>query len=269
MDVFDLYAKISLDSKGYEKGLETAKSNFDGFKTHLGDTLKTVAKLTGAAVSAGATAVGKVVKDAVSNYGEYQQLTGGVETLFKTSAKTVQENAEKAFSTAQISSNQYMDLVTSFSASLIQSTGRGIQTNLSDLKSSQKEQLKATKQTYADELKEEKARWDAKIKLADKSQKDSLRSQKQAAIDSLKKEQAERLAELEKANEKAYKSAEKANNKSVTTAQSLEKAAKLSDLAVIDMADNANKMGTNMESIQNAYQGFAKQNFMINLMSAA
>ena len=269
MDVFDLYAKISLDSKGYEKGLETAKSNFDGFKTHLGDTLKTVAKLTGAAVSAGATAVGKVVKDAVSNYGEYQQLTGGVETLFKTSAKTVQENAEKAFSTAQISSNQYMDLVTSFSASLIQSTGRGIQTNLSDLKSSQKEQLKATKQTYAEELKEEKARWDAKIKLADKSQKDSLRSQKQAAIDSLKKEQAERLAELEKANEKAYKSAEKANNKSVTTAQSLEKAAKLSDLAVIDMADNANKMGTNMESIQNAYQGFAKQNFMINLMSAA
>lgn len=261
MDVFDLYAKISLDSNGYEKGLDTAKTNFDGFKTHVGDALKAVAKITAAAVSAGATATGKIIKDAVANYGEYEQLVGGIETLFKDSAGTVQANAEKAFSTAQISANQYMDLVTSFSASLIQSTGRGIQTNLSDLKESQKEQFKATKQTYADELKAEKARWDAKIKLADKSQKESLRNQKDAAIDSLKKQQSERLALLEKSNKKALEDAEKANSQSTTSAQSLEKAAKLSDLAVIDMADNANKMGTNMESIQNAYQGFAKSNY--------
>lgn len=269
MDVFDLYAKISLDSKNYETGLNKAKGSFDGFKTHLGDALKTVAKLTTAAVTAGAAATGKVIKDAVANYGEYEQLVGGIETLFKDSAGTVQANAEKAFSTAQISANQYMDLVTSFSASLIQSTGRGIQTNLSDLKESQKEQLKATKQTYADELKAEKARWDAKIKLADKSQKESLRNQKDAAIDSLKKQQSERLALLEKSNKKALEDAEKANSQSTTSAQSLERAAKLSDLAVIDMADNANKMGTNMQSIQNAYQGFAKSNYTINLMSAA
>lgn len=48
-----------------------------------------------------------------------------------------------------------------------------------------------------------------------------------------------------------------------------EKAAKYANMAMVDMSDNANKMGTNIESIQNAYQGFAKQNYTINLMSAA
>ena len=47
-----------------------------------------------------------------------------------------------------------------------------------------------------------------------------------------------------------------------------EKAAKIGDMAITDMSDNANKMGTSMESLQNAYQGFAKQNYTINLMSA-
>ena len=47
------------------------------------------------------------------------------------------------------------------------------------------------------------------------------------------------------------------------------KTAKIADMAIIDMADNANKMGTSMEMIQNAYQGFAKQNYTINLMSVA
>lgn len=166
MDVFDLYAKISLDSSKYTKGIDGAKSKFDGFKSSLGSALSDIAKLTGAAITAGAVATGKIVKDAVSKYGEYEQLVGGIETLFKGSAGTVQANAEKAFATAQISANQYMDLVTSFSASLIQSTGKDY-----------------------------------------------------------------------------------------------DKSADLANKAVIDMADNANKMGTNMQSIQNAYQGFAKQNY--------
>ena len=48
-----------------------------------------------------------------------------------------------------------------------------------------------------------------------------------------------------------------------------EKAARIADQAIIDMADNANTFGSSMESIQNAYQGFAKQNYTINLMSVA
>lgn len=107
-----------------------------------------------------------VGKQAISSYAEYEQLVGGVETLFKDSAKIVQENAEKAYKTAGISANKYMEQATSFSASLLQGLG-------GDTK----------------------------------------------------------------------------------------KAAEIADLAIRDMSDNANKMGTSIEMIQNAYQGFAKDNF--------
>lgn len=174
MDVFDLYAKISLDSKNYETGLSKASDKFKSFKSGLSTALADIAKITTAAVTAGATAVGAIVKSATSEYAEYEQLVGGVETLFKDSADKVKNYASTAFSSVQMSSNQYMQTVTSFSASLIQSLG----------------------------------------------------------------------GDTDKAADKANK-------------------------ALVDMADNANKMGTNMESIQNAYQGFAKQNYTINLMSAA
>ena len=127
MDIFDLYAKITLDSKGYTTGIDEASAKFNSFKAGLGSALASIAKITAAAVTAGAAATAKIVKDAVANYGEYEQLVGGIETLFKESAGTVQANAEKAFATAQISANQYMELVTSFSASLIQSTGNDTQ----------------------------------------------------------------------------------------------------------------------------------------------
>ena len=107
-----------------------------------------------------------VGKQAIASYADYEQLVGGVETLFKDSAGVVQEYANNAYKTAGMSANQYMDTVTSFSASLLQSLGGD------------------------------------------------------------------------------------------TAA-----AAKYGDMAITDMADNANKMGTSMESIQYAYQGFAKQNY--------
>jgi len=122
-----------------------------------------------------AAGIGKVLKDAISEGANYEQLVGGVETLFKDSAGVVQKYAEDAYKTAGLSANQYMETVTSFSASLLQ----------------------------------------------------SLDGDTNAA-------------------------------------------AQAADMAVRDMSDNANKMGTSMESIQNAYQGFAKQNYTINcLMSAA
>lgn len=119
-----------------------------------------------AAGTAATTGVIALVKNAVSQFADYEQLVGGVDTLFKNASGQVQEYAANAFQTAQISANEYMNTVTSFSASLIQSLGGD------------------------------------------------------------------------------------------TT-----KAAKYADQAIIDMADNANKMGTSMESIQYAYQGFAKQNY--------
>ena len=115
------------------------------------------------AAANGAISLGKSV---VSAYADYEQLVGGIDTLFKGSSDTVQRYAENAYKTAGLSANAYMETVTSFSASLISSLGGD-------------------------------------------------------------------------------------------TA----KAAEMADMAITDMSDNANKMGSDMSSIQNAYQGFAKQNY--------
>ena len=128
--------------------------------------VKTAAGITTAAVGAATTAVGALTKSAVSNFGECEQLVGGVETLFKDSANEVQKYAKEAYKNQGMNANEYMNTVTSFSASLLQSL-------------------------------------------------------------------------------------------SGDTAAAAQKA----DLAITDMSDNANKMGSSMESIQNAYQGFAKQNY--------
>lgn len=148
---------------------KVGKAAFDAGKkvaTGLGKTavkgVKVLAKSAAAAGSAFAGLVGLSVK----GYADYEQLVGGVETLFKDSKDQLVKYANDAYKTAGLSANDYMETVTSFSASLLQSVGGD--TN---------------------------------------------------------------------------------------------KAAQLANQAVIDMSDNANKMGTDMESIQFAYQGFAKQNY--------
>ena len=154
-----------------ETGVENVGDAMDGAgqKTSVfGDVLK--ANLLGSAIVSGIKAVASGIKSlirgAIEGYGEYEQLVGGVETLFGRSADTVIKNAENAYKTAGLSANAYMETVTSFSASLLQSMGNDT-----------------------------------------------------------------------------------------------EAAAKKADQALTDMSDNANKMGTDMQSIQNAYQGFAKQNY--------
>ena len=164
--LFDLQAIIRLDSDQFENGVKQAEKSGSSLATSLKSGLATAAKVGAAAVGAAATAIGALTTAAVNNYAEYEQLVGGVETLFKNSADTVMGYAENAYKTAGLSANEYMETVTSFSASLLQSL-------------------------------------DGDTKAA----------------------------------------------------------ASAADMAITDMADNANKMGTSMEMIQNAYQGFAKQNY--------
>ena len=166
MDVFDLVAKIRLDDSEYEQGVGKAKGTFSSLASGVGKGLATVAKVGAAAVTAAATGVAALTKMGVEGYAQYEQLVGGVETLFKESQNIVMGYAENAYKTAGMSANQYMETVTSFSASLIQSLDGD-------------------------------------------------------------------------------------------TA----KAAQVGNMAITDMSDNANKMGTSIEMIQNAYQGFAKQNY--------
>ena len=87
----------------------------------LGSGLATAAKIGAAAVAAAGTAIVAVGKQAIEQYAEYEQLVGGVETLFKTSSDKVMKYAENAYKTAGLSANEYMETVTSFSASLLQS----------------------------------------------------------------------------------------------------------------------------------------------------
>lgn len=166
MDIFDLSAKITVDSSEYENGLNSASEKTATFGDKMKGGLATAGKLVGAGLAAAAAGVSALVKSSVESYANYEQLVGGVETLFGDSANVVMSYAENAFKTAGLSANEYMETVTSFSASLLQSLGGD-------------------------------------------------------------------------------------------TA----KAADYADMAIRDMSDNANKMGTDMTAIQNAYQGFAKQNY--------
>lgn len=166
MNVFDLVAKIGLDTSEYDKGLDDASDKASSFGSKAGKVFGTAAKVTGAAVAAGATAVAGMVKSSVSAYGEYEQLVGGIETLYKTSSADMLAYADNAYKTAGLSANEYMQTAIDSSAAMINSLGGD-------------------------------------------------------------------------------------------TA----KAAEMTNMAIIDMSDNANKMGTSMESLQNAYRGFSRGNF--------
>ena len=163
MNLFELFFKVDVDDQASDK--------ISGLSSKLGNGLKTAAKIGTAAVAAAGTAIVAIGKQAIEQYADYEQLVGGVETLFKQSSDTVMGYAENAYKTAGMSANEYMETVTSFSASLLQSLD------------------------------------------------------------------GDTAAAAEKAN-----------------------------LAITDMSDNANKMGTDMEMIQNAYQGFAKQNYTIKFI---
>lgn len=194
MDVFDLFARISLDTAEYDRGLSSAGkklSSFasglenivsgaakslsplaDGFKftesvgKKAGNTILSSMKAIGAASTVVAGSIAAIGKSSFDAYADYEQLTGGIETLFKSSADRVMDYADNAYKTAGLSANEYMELTTSFSASLLQ----------------------------------------------------SLEGDTAAAAD-------------------------------------------MANLAITDMSDNINKMGSTAQSVQDAYRGFAKQNF--------
>lgn len=149
----------TIDNSGAEKDIKSLSRK-------IGSMSKTSATAVAGMVAAATTAVATLAGLSVKQYAEYEQLTGGVETLFKNSSDKVMEYANNAYKAAGMSANEYMNTITGFAASLLQGLGGDT-----------------------------------------------------------------------------------------------EKAAKIGNMAVEDMADNANKMGTSIELIQNAYQGFAKQNY--------
>ena len=151
INVFDLFAKLTLDDAEYDKGLEDAQKKGEGFGSKLKSAMGVGVKAIGAGIGAASTALAALTKNAVEGYADYEQLVGGVETLFGAGGQSLTEyaysvgksvdqaeeeysrlmtaqnevlrNAENAFKTAGMSTNDYMETVTGFSAALIESVG--------------------------------------------------------------------------------------------------------------------------------------------------
>ena len=111
MNLFELFVKIGVDDQASDK--------ISSLSSKLGNGLKTAAKIGTAAVGAAAAGITALTTSAVNNYAEYEQLVGGVETLFGDSAKTVENYANNAYKTAGLSANEYMETVTSFSVMVV------------------------------------------------------------------------------------------------------------------------------------------------------
>ena len=115
MNLFELFVKIGVKDE--------ASGNLKSIGQKLGNGLKTAAKIGTSAVGAAAVGITALTKAAVDNYAEYEQLVGGVDTLFKDASQKVQKYAADAYKTAGMSANDYMANATAFSASLISSLG--------------------------------------------------------------------------------------------------------------------------------------------------
>lgn len=123
MNLFDLMATISLDSSAYEHGLEEANNNAKTFGKKIGDALSTIGRVSTVAIGAAATGVTAITKSAVDSYADYEQLVGGIETLFGDAAASVIADADAAFKTAGVSVNEYMETSIQSAAALINSLG--------------------------------------------------------------------------------------------------------------------------------------------------
>lgn len=112
-DFMKLKASLSLDSDQYEKGLSRSEKLAKGFGKAF--------KVSAVAIGAAASAVGVLVKKSIDAYGEYEQLAGGIKKLYGEATDDMMEYASKAYETAGMSANQYMQNVTGFSAALLNS----------------------------------------------------------------------------------------------------------------------------------------------------
>lgn len=125
IDVFDLKAKISLDSSSYEKGLEQSKSLFhkfgDGLKSAagaVGNVLADVAKGATVAIGAAGTALTALTKQSLDIYANFEQLEGGTKLMFGEAADFIIQKSEEAYKTVQLSQNEYLQQVNGFAVGL-------------------------------------------------------------------------------------------------------------------------------------------------------
>lgn len=166
MELMKLVAKLQLDDSGYRSGLDSAEAKGAQFTKGLSAMTVAAGQIIADIAMKTVAAIKDMIGGAIDAFADYQQLVGGIETLFKSSSGKMEEYAKNSFRTTGLSANKYMETAMSFSATLLQ----GVKGDT-------------------------------------------------------------------------------------------EKAADYTNMAILDMADNANKMGTDMGLLQNAYAGFAKRNY--------
>lgn len=113
MNLFELFVKIGVNDQ--------ASTKIANISQKLGNGLKTASKIGTSAIGVAMTGITALTTMATKNYAEYEQLAGGVDTLFKNASEKVKGYANDAYKTAGMSANDYMSNVTAFSASLISS----------------------------------------------------------------------------------------------------------------------------------------------------
>ena len=121
MNVFEIGAKIGLDASSFTKGLSTASNSVKDFAGKTKDILGGAAKAATAALGAASAGVAAFTKQAVDAYADYEQLVGGVETLFGDAAQKVKDDAQRAFKEAGMDVNAYMETSIQSAAALINS----------------------------------------------------------------------------------------------------------------------------------------------------
>ena len=263
LNVFDVTAKITLDTREYDEGIKDASKQASVFADVLSANL--VTKGIGLALD-GLKQLGEAAvdtfKQAMGAYADYEQYVGGVETLFQGSADTIKAYAEDAYKNAGISANEYMSLVTSFSGAIIKSTGRGVQTDIEAMEDALDEEYENTKRYLQDQYDLYKKNWDDKIKLAEYSGlKEKMREQRDEELKELKRSHEDQLKEIKDSNKDKLEEAKEYNNQSITNAESLQRAAELSNTAINDMADIANKYGKTVAEVSETYTSLARGNY--------
>ena len=122
MTVFELVAKLTLDSSEYEKDLKE-QAQGGGKLAGAWGKVGSAVKVGAAAIGAATVAVGALTKKSVAAYAEYEQLAGGVKKLYGDASDELMKYANEAYKTSGMSANAYMEQATSFSAALINSLG--------------------------------------------------------------------------------------------------------------------------------------------------
>ena len=268
----EAYLQIKPSMEGIKGDLEQAMgeagaSSSSSFGSAFASGLGFVTKATVAAVTGAATGVAALTKEAVSSFADYEQLVGGVETLFGAGGRTLEEFAETAKVTSRDLENSGIDWDKYADTAWFENGGISgllgeLEWNIDEIGTSMDELEDYLTNEYDLSIEDATAAIEAyQNALSDETinaKYESMMVAQQTLLDNAA--QAYQTAGMS-ANDYMETAIQSAAAMVNSLGGDQEEAARLVDMSITDMADNVNKMGTSMEAVQNAYRGFSRGNF--------